>query len=261
MQPKGKAQSERKAGDAGPALVSLEGVGVKYRLLAERDLTIKGRILSALSSHRGSSSEFWALRGISLRVAHGEVVGVIGPNGSGKSTLLRVIARVIEPAEGRVTLQGEVRPLLDLMSSMSVALTGRENAFLYGALNRIPRAKVREMIPQVADFAELGPFFDVPLKTYSSGMVARLAFALATQTRPDVLLIDELLSVGDEHFQRKSYFRMMKLIERGSLVMIVSHNLPFIEQVCTRAILLSSGRIIAEDRPPAVLAAYRKHLR
>jgi lipopolysaccharide transport system ATP-binding protein len=241
--------------------VRLEDVGVRYRLLTERDLTLKGRILSALASHAAQRSEFWALRNVSLEVTHGEVVGIIGPNGSGKSTLLRVIARILEPTEGRLQLQGEVQPLLDLMSTLNPNLTGRENAFAFGALNRIPRAKVSELMPNVIDFAELGPFFDVPVKTYSSGMVARLAFALATQTRPDVLLIDEVLAVGDEHFSRKSYFRMLKLIERGSLVMIVSHNLALIEQLCTRVVFLSGGHVVADGAPAGVVTRYRQQVR
>jgi ABC-2 type transport system ATP-binding protein len=246
---------------SGVALVRLEEVGIKYRLLTDRDMTLKGRVLNAFSGRSSSDCAFWALRDISLECHQGEVIGIIGANGSGKTTLLRTVARILYPTEGRVFSQGEIRPLLDLGSTMSGYLTGRENSFLYGALNRIPRAKMEELIPRIVDFVELGTFFDVPVRTYSSGMLARLSFALATQTQPDVLLIDEVLSVGDEHFQRKSYFRMMRLIEQGSMVMIVSHNLPFVEQVCTRAILLSSGRIVADGRPSDVAARYKRQIR
>lgn len=246
---------------AEPAMVQLEGVGLKYRLLSERDRTLKGRILGAFSGQGGLDCEFWALRNVNCEIRHGEVVGIIGPNGSGKSTLLRVIARILHPTEGRVLSRGEIRPLLDLASTMNGNLTGRQNAFLYAALNRIPRAQMLELIPGIMDFAELGSFFDVPVSMYSSGMLARLSFALATQKRSDILLIDEVLAVGDEQFQRKSYFRMMKLIERGSLVVIVSHNLPFVEQVCTRAILLSSGRIVADGRPSEVVAKYKRQIK
>jgi ABC-type polysaccharide/polyol phosphate transport system ATPase subunit len=241
--------------------VRLEAVGVRYRLLTEQERTLKGRILGALSRRTAGGCEFWALRDINLEVHEGEVLGVIGANGSGKSTLLRVIARILYPTEGQVASRGEIRPLLDLASTINGNLTGRQNAFLYAALNRIPRKQMEELIPAIRDFTELGPFFDVPVRMYSSGMIARLSFALATQFRPDVLLIDEVLAAGDEHFQRKSYFRMMKLIERGSLVIIVSHNLAFIEQVCTRAALLSEGRIMADGRPSEVVAAYRRHIR
>ena len=246
---------------AASVFVRLEAVGVRYRLLTETQRTLKGRILGAVSHHRDLNCEFWALRDIRFEAGQGEVVGIVGANGSGKSTLLRVIAKILYPTEGQVTSRGEIRPLLDLASAMNANLTGRQNAFLYAALNRIPRARMEELIPGIVDFAEIGSFFDVPVRMYSSGMVARLSFALATQQRPDVLLIDEVLSVGDEQFQRKSYFRMMKLIELGSLVMIVSHNLSFVEQVCTRAILLSGGKIVADGRPSDVVARYRRQVR
>src|SRR5206468_1879704 len=146
-----------------------------------------------------------------------EILGILGRNGSGKSTLLRVIAGVLPPSEGGVTTHGEIRPLLDITGGLNGEMTGRENAFLFGAINRIPRLQMKELIPQIIEFSELGLFFDSPVKTYSSGMMARLAFSLATRLNPDILLVDEVLSVGDEAFQKRSYFRMMKLIERGSL--------------------------------------------
>jgi len=201
--------------------------------------------------------EFWALRHVELEFRQGEVVGIVGTNGAGKSTLLRVMSRILHPTEGSIEWHGKIRPLLDIGSSLNGNLTGRQNAYLYGALHQISRAEIEELIPKIVDFSELGTFFDVPVRMYSSGMAARLSFALATRTRPDVLLIDEVLSVGDEHFQRKSYFRMMKLIERGSLVVIVSHNLPFVEKVCNRAIWLSSGRVRHDGRPSEVIARYR----
>jgi ABC-type polysaccharide/polyol phosphate transport system ATPase subunit len=254
------AESRRENAAAQPALVRLAGVGVRYRLLTERDRTIKGRLFDALSGGRQQRQEFWALRGVNAEFHQGEVIGIVGANGSGKSTLMRVIARILYPTEGQVTCHGEVRPLLDLASSLNVNLTGRQNAFLYAALNRIPRQTMEEMIPNIVDFSELGSFFDVPVRMYSSGMVARLSFALATQKRPDILLVDEVLAVGDEHFQRKSFFRMTKLIERGSLVVIVSHNLPFLEQVCTRALLLASGEVVADGRPAEVVAKYKRRI-
>jgi len=250
----------RASAGTGRVFIRLEQVGVKFRLLTEKDLTLKGRILSRLAGEPKSDREFWALRGIDFEAGHGEVVGIIGPNGSGKSTLLRVIAGILYPSEGRVESRGQIQPLLDVGGTLNGNLTGRQNAYLYAALNRIPRRMMDELIPKIMDFAELGPFFDVPTRMYSSGMLARLSFALATALHPEVLLVDEVLAVGDERFQRKSYFRMLKLIERGSLVLIVSHNLAFIEQVCTRAILLSAGRIAADGRPGDVIARYRRQI-
>ena len=241
-----------------PVAIHLEKVGVRYRLLTDRDRTLKGRILSGFSQSPATDRVFWALREINFTASQGEVIGIIGSNGSGKSTLLRVMARIIHPAEGKASTTGAIRPLLDIGSTLNPDLSGRENAFLYAAINRIPRTQMAELIPRVIEFSELGTFFEVPVKTYSSGMLARLSFALATQTQPDVLLIDEILSVGDVHFQRKSYFRMVRLIEQGSLVVVVSHNLAFIEQVCNRAVLLAGGRIIGDGPPLQITASYRR---
>jgi ABC-2 type transport system ATP-binding protein len=237
--------------------IRLERVGVKYRLLTSRETTLKGRVLGALSFATTQKSEFWALRDISLQVQPGEVLGVVGSNGSGKSTLLKVMAGIFEPAEGGVNIEGRIHPLLDLVGGFNGELTGRQNAVLYGALYRIPSDQMREIIPKAAEFSELGTFFDVPIKTYSSGMLARLGFSLATQLKPDVLLIDEVLAVGDEHFQRKSYFRMMKLIESGSAVVLVSHNLTSVQQTCSRVVYLSQGRVVTDGEPAKVIARYR----
>ena len=251
---------EKTASAVNAAGVRLSDVGVEYRLLTERQTTIKGRIMGVFSAGPPAGCQFWALRNISLTVQQSEIVGIIGSNGSGKSTLLRVMAGILPPTEGHAEVLGSIRPLLDLGSTMNGNLTGRQNSRLYAALNRIPRDQAEEMIPKVMEFSELGAFFDVPVRMYSSGMVARLSFGLATQTRPDVLLIDEVLSVGDEHFQRKSYFRMMKLIEKGSLVVIVSHNLQFVEQTCTRAILVSGGAVTADGHPSEIVAKYKSSI-
>ena len=243
---------------ANEPIISLREVGVKYRLLTDRETTFKGRMLGALSFTRRRQSEFWALKDVNLDVRPGEVLGVVGSNGSGKSTLLRVLAKIFEPTEGKTIIGGRVHPLLDLTGGFNGELTGRQNAGLYGALYRVSREEMREIIPKVIEFSELGMFFDVPIKTYSSGMLARLGFSLATQLKPDILLLDEVLAVGDEHFQRKSYFRMMKLIEKGSAVVLVSHNMTSVEQTCSRAVFLSGGKIVQDGPPEKVIARYRK---
>jgi ABC-type polysaccharide/polyol phosphate transport system, ATPase component len=237
--------------------VSLENVGVRYLLVPENRRTIKGRVLGLFGSP-SVSSEFWALRNFSLSVNPGEIVGIVGPNGSGKSTALRVIAGIIEPTTGTVNIRGRVNPLLELGAAFNHELTGRENAYLYGSIYRISRKEMDELIPQIAAFAELGVFFDAPIKTYSSGMVARLAFAISTQIQPEILLLDEVLSVGDEQFQRKSFFRIKKLISRGAIVFIVSHGMGHIQQLCNRVIYLSKGRIVADGKPSQVLAQYQR---
>jgi lipopolysaccharide transport system ATP-binding protein len=248
----------RQAPAAAETLVQTVAAGVKYRLLSYADLTLRGRLTRMIQRTPASLHEFWALREVDLKFGRGEVVGLVGPNGSGKSTLLRMVAGVIEPSEGSIQRPARISALLEPTGVLNASLTGRQNAFLYAALSAIPRTEMAAAMPAIEEFAELGAFFDVPVRTYSSGMLARLAFSLATQFRPDVLLVDELLSVGDEHFQKKSYFRMQKLIGKGSLVIVVSHNLGFVESTCTRGILLSGGRVEADGNVGQIVSAYRK---
>lgn len=247
----------RPAPTAAEPLVEAVAAGVNYRLLSDSDLTLRGRF-SRLLRQAPARHDFWALRKVNLKFSSGEVVGLVGSNGSGKSTLLRMVAGVIEPSEGSIQRPARISALLEPTGVLNACLSGRQNAFLYAALAGIPRSEMAAAIPAIEEFAELGAFFDVPVRTYSSGMLARLAFSLATQFRPDVLLVDELLSVGDEHFQKKSYFRMLKLIRKGSLVIVVSHNLGFIESTCTRAVLLSGGHIEADGGAGQIVSSYRK---
>jgi ABC-type polysaccharide/polyol phosphate transport system ATPase subunit len=235
--------------------IALSNVGVRYILLTEDQRSLKGRVLHLFGA---PTARFWALRDISLRIAPGEVVGIVGSNGSGKSTLLRVMSGVIYPTVGTVEITGQVNPLLELGGAFNLELTGRENAYLYGSIFRFSRERMDEIIPQIIAFSELGAFFDIPVKTYSSGMYARLAFSVATQLQPEILVIDEVLSVGDEQFQKKSFLRIQKLIDRGSIVVMVSHNSATIEQLCNRAVYLSQGAVVGDGRPRVVLAQYHR---
>jgi len=237
--------------------VSLSDVGVRYLLLTEDQRTFKGRVLNLLGPPP-PAAQFWALQGIGLTIHAGEVVGVVGRNGSGKSTLLRVMSGVIQPTTGSVAVKGQISPLLELGGALNGELTGRENAYLYGALFKFSREQMDELIPQIVAFSELGPFFDVPIKTYSSGMSARLAFSIATQMQPEILLLDEILSVGDEQFQKKSYLRIKKLIDRGSMVAMVSHSSEVIERLCTRVVYLLGGKIVADGKARPVIERYRR---
>jgi ABC-type polysaccharide/polyol phosphate transport system ATPase subunit len=235
--------------------IALSNVGVRYILLTEDQRTFKGRVLHLFG---GPTARFWALRNISLNIAPGEVVGIVGANGSGKSTLLRVMAGVIHPTVGTVAIAGRVGPLLELGGAFNFELTGRENAYLYGSIFRFSRERMDEILPQIIAFSELGAFFDIPVKSYSSGMVARLAFSVATQLQPEILLVDEVLSVGDEQFQKKSFLRIQKLIDRGSIVVMVSHNAALIEQLCNRVVYLSAGEIVGDGKPRQTLAQYHR---
>ena len=236
--------------------IVVESASVQYKLLTEDQRTLKGRLLSALGN-RPESAKFWALRDVSVKIGAGEVVGIVGRNGSGKSTLLKVMSRVIEPTEGRVVLTGEVHPILELGAAISPELTGRENVYLHGALKRMDRVQVDAIMPQIIAFAELGPFFDLPVKSYSSGMAARLAFSMSTQISPEILILDEVLAVGDESFQRKCIARMRTLMDRGVIVVIVVHSSALIEQICNRVVYLSGGSVVADGKPREVIARYR----
>jgi ABC-type polysaccharide/polyol phosphate transport system ATPase subunit len=237
----------------------MRSVGLKYRLLTEADCTLKGYVLGRLIGRKESGLEFWALRDVSLDFRRGEVVGIIGPNGSGKSSLLKLIAGVIDPTEGELKMFAPMPPIMDGGSVLNPFLTGRQNARLYGALLRIAEDEVLEGVAQIAQFSELGAFFEAPVRIYSSGMIARLVFSIFALWAPDILLIDELISVGDEHFQKKSFIKMRKLIERGSLVIIVSHNTSLMEGLCDTLILLDRGRVVTKGKPSEVASYYRRH--
>ena len=237
--------------------ISIENISVEFRLLTDDDRTLRGRIGKLFGGGVGSTA-FWALRDVSLEIRAGEIVGVLGRNGSGKSTLLRVMAGVIEPTVGHVRVAGRVSPMLELGGAISPDLTGRENLYLNFALFRFTKAETDDLVAQVADFAELGAFLDVPVKCYSSGMAARLAFAIGTHVNPEIVLVDEILSVGDENFQKKSFLRMRKLIDNGSIVVIVTHNLALIEQLCSRALYLRTGQLAGDGKPQQTIAAYRR---
>jgi ABC-type polysaccharide/polyol phosphate transport system ATPase subunit len=238
--------------------IELNGVSVCYRLPRGGTRSIKELVLNWL---RGAVvfDEFLALRDVRLSIQAGERLGVVGRNGAGKSTLLQVIARVSTPTSGTAVVHGRVAPLLQLGTGFDTELTGRENIFLNGALLGLSRAEITERYDAIVDFAELRDFIDVPLRAYSSGMMARLGFAVATAVRPDILLLDEILSVGDEEFQKKCVNHMRNYAHEGTTLVLVSHNANDILAQCTRAIWLESGQILADGVPADVIGAYRAH--
>ncbi len=193
---------------------------------------------------------FWALRDVSFEVAPGEVVGVIGRNGAGKSTLLKLLSRITEPSEGRITLRGRVGSLLEVGTGFHPELTGRENIFLNGAILGMKRAEIRKRFDEIVAFAEVEKFLDTPVKHYSSGMYMRLAFSVAAHLEPEILLVDEVLAVGDASFQRKCLNKMESVSKHGRTVFFVSHNMPAITRLCPRAIMLDRGRVYQDGRRP-----------
>ncbi len=242
------------AAETEPA-VELTSVSVTYRIPKEAVQTLKEYAIRKLQG-RIEHGELVALRDASLAVGHGERVGVIGPNGAGKSTLFRVIARVRRPAQGRVVVRGRVAPLLELGLGFHGELTGRENVILHGAVMGHSRRDMEARMDAIAEFAELEAFLDAPLRTYSTGMAARLAFAVATDVDPDVLLVDEALSVGDERFQAKCHERMAGFRDRGKTFLLVTHALSEVVAHCSRAIWISGGRIVRDGAAAEVCEAY-----
>jgi ABC-type polysaccharide/polyol phosphate transport system ATPase subunit len=231
----------------------------RFALRYNRDDTLKGRLLSLVDPRlRERRQTFWALQDVTLAVRTGETLGIIGPNGSGKSTLLRLIARTLYPTRGVVVVRGVVSPMLEIGVGFHQELTGRENIYLSASLLGLPRKEVERLYPAIVEFSELEDFVDVPVKNYSSGMQARLGFAIAAHLNPDILLIDEGLSVGDEVFQRKCQGRLTQARSRGKTVMFVSHNLHAVAALCDRVCLLVHGKVVALGAPNEVVPRYRE---
>jgi ABC-type polysaccharide/polyol phosphate transport system ATPase subunit len=204
--------------------------------------------------------DFWAVEHIDLAVSSGERLGVIGRNGAGKSTLLQVIAGVLRPTSGRVAVRGRVAPLLQLGAGFDPELSGRENVFLNGTLLRMKRATIRERFDAILQFAELEEFIDAPLRTYSTGMAGRLGFAIATECQPDVLLLDEVLAVGDEAFQAKCVERLREFTGRGTTLILVTHDADLVLRECTRVVWIRDKHIVADGDPGEVVDAYHRFL-
>jgi homopolymeric O-antigen transport system ATP-binding protein len=241
------------------AVVELRDVGVRYRLPRGGTRSVKEFALLA-ARRRLRFDDFWALQGVDLTVASGERLGIVGRNGAGKSTLLQVIARVLAPTTGSIIVRGRIAPLLQLGAGFDMELSGRENVFLNGSLLGMRRSEIRARFAEITEFAELGDFIEAPLRTYSSGMAARLGFAVATACEPDVLLLDEVLSVGDEAFQKKCLGRLRAFTDQGTTMIIVTHDPNLVLSQCTRAVWVCDKRIAAQGPPHLVMDAYHTFL-
>ncbi|HEV7665735.1 MAG TPA: ABC transporter ATP-binding protein [Chloroflexota bacterium] len=240
-------------------IIELHAIGVRYRLPRGGVRSIKEYLLQAV---RGQLrfDDFWALDDVSLAVGPGERLGVIGRNGAGKSTLLQVIAGVLTPTTGAARVHGRVAPLLQLGAGFDPELSGRENVFLNGTLLGMRRAQIKARFDAIVDFAELEAFIDAPLRTYSTGMAARLGFAVAAECQPDVLLLDEVLSVGDEAFQEKCVKRLREFTDCGTTMVIVTHSAEFVLEECTRAVWIHDKRVAHDGEPQMVVDAYHRFL-
>lgn len=238
-------------------VIEANELSVRYRLSGDRVLSMKEYLLQRLRG-RATHSEFWALRQVSFTLEQGEVLGIVGHNGAGKSTLLKVISGIIKPTTGTLKKHASVAPLLELGSGFDFDLTGRENIFLNGAILGYDEDFLNDKCEEIIAFSELGSFIDLPLRNYSSGMMARLAFSIATRVEPDLLIVDEVLSVGDSDFQEKSRKRMNELMSGGTTVLFVSHDLRMIQSLCSQVLWLEHGKVQALGATQDVCRAYAR---
>ncbi len=235
--------------------IKVDNVSIKFNLSSEKVDTLKDYVIKFLKREI-KYDEFWALQDISFDVKKGERLGILGLNGAGKSTLLKIIAGVYQPTEGSVTRNGKIAPMLELGAGFDPQYTGKENIFLYGSVLGLSREFLEAKYDDIVEFSELKKFMDVPLKNYSSGMKARLGFSIATVVEPEILILDEVLSVGDAKFRKKSEKRIMDMFDKGVTVLFVSHSLEQVKRLCNKAILLEKGKILAYGDTAKVAQIY-----
>lgn len=242
------------------AAISFDDVSKRFVLRHERAYTVLESMIGLVKPTRRSTEEFWALRDVSFEIVAGETFGIIGPNGAGKSTVLKLMARILEPTSGEVTVRGRISPLLELGAGFHPELTGRENVYLNAALFGVSQAEAQDRYDEIVEFSELKDFIDAPLKHYSSGMYMRLGFAVAANIIPDILLVDEVLAVGDEAFQRKCLRKIEEFRREGRTIVFVSHDLDTVRRICRRTLWLDQATVQAVGPTDDVVNAYLQHV-
>ena len=243
-------------------MIKVENVSMKFNLGIEKEFSIKQAFVNFFDpkqrKKRKKKETFWALKDVSFEVKKGEVVGLVGSNGAGKSTLLKVVSGVMKPTKGKVTVNGVISPMIELGAGFDAELTARENIYLNGAILGYSKKFLDEKFDEIVEFSELSDFLDAPVKNFSSGMTAKLAFSIATVVNPGILIVDEILSVGDIKFQEKSKNRMMEMIRGGTTVLYVSHSLEAIKELCDKVIWLEHGKIVEIGDTKSVCNKYYK---
>ena len=238
-------------------IISVNNVSMMFNLNKDKVMGIKEYVVKALQ-RKLFYEEFWALRNISFEVKRGEVMGIMGLNGSGKSTLLKLIAGVFKPTAGSITVAGDIAPLLELGSGFDHEFSSRDNVYMNGAMFGHPPSFMKDLYAEIMDFADLWEFEDVPLKNFSSGMTARLGFAVATSVRPDVLIADEIMSAGDFRFVDKCHARIDSMVSQGTTVLLVSHSMTTIREMCARALLLRKGQMVCAGDVDEICRIYQE---
>lgn len=235
------------------SIIKVEHVSMKFNLGIDKGFSLKQFFIDLLSGKRRKkkkdANEFWALSDVSFEVGRGEVVGLIGSNGAGKSTMLKLVAGVLKPTKGTLSTYGNICPMIELGAGFDMELTARENIYLNGAVMGYSKAFIESKFDEIVEFSELQDFLDVPVRNFSSGMIARLAFSVATVVDPEILIVDEILSVGDIAFQAKSEAKMLSMIQGGTTVLYVSHSLESIKKLCDRVVWLNHGKIMKIGGP------------
>jgi ABC-type polysaccharide/polyol phosphate transport system ATPase subunit len=247
----------REAG-VGANVIDISDLGIKFAI-SQSNLSVRrllGRAVPFFDVEAKSKDTYWALRNVSLHVEEGETLGIIGENGAGKTTLLRTMAGVFTPDEGEIVTNGRVSPLMSLGVGFDPNLSGRHNIYVNGLYLGLSKDELEPLVPEIIEFAELDEFIDRPVRTYSSGMRVRLGFAIATSIEPDILLLDEVMSVGDEKFQEKSQQRMDEMLAESRAIVIATHNMRFVEDECDRAVYLNDGHVECVGAPEEVVEAY-----
>lgn len=239
-------------------LLRIEHLGMEFNLSKERVDDLREYLIRFFTGKKMQRDEFWGLKDVSFRVEEGDRIGILGLNGAGKSTLLKVIAGVFKPTEGTVVRRGKIVPLLELGAGFDKNYTGRENIYLYGAVLGYSKKYMDSKLNEIIEFSELGEFIDVPIKNYSSGMKSKLGFSIATIAEPEILILDEVLSVGDAKFRKKSEKKILEMMKDGTAVLFVSHSLQQVKRICNKAIILDHGHLVAMGEVNEIAKQYKE---
>jgi ABC-type polysaccharide/polyol phosphate transport system ATPase subunit len=245
----------------GTPAIEIHELGIQYNLRLTRRTTLRQSLAGIFRrGEKTTATNFWAIRNLTFDVRHGDTVAVVGPNGAGKTTLLLALAGILAPSEGEVRLYGRTSTLLTIGAGFDGELTGRDNIDLAGAFLGLSQGEMTRLVPEIVEFADIGPFIDAPLKTYSTGMRARLGFAIATSITPDILLLDEVLGTGDQDFRERSQIRIRELVKSARAVIVVTHDLGYVTEYCNRAVLLEQGTIVHDGTPEETVEVYRQRV-